>query len=114
VCLRSPLTGRAASLRMAQTWLLCGPSRLASGQSVVAPIYTKAMPDILTSPAEMDRWLETETVEQRASCITRRSPIIARAPDSSRKLNQSRVVDASDFFNEICAQRSSAASSLQE
>src|ERR1700730_8822243 len=36
-----------------------------------------------------------------ASCITVRSPIIVRAPDSLRKLNQSRVIEASEFFNAI-------------
>src|SRR6202048_1280275 len=36
-----------------------------------------------------------------ASCITVRSPIIVRAPDSLRKLNRSRVIEASEFFNTI-------------
>ncbi len=31
--------------------------------TVVAPIHPKAMPVILTTPAEADRWLEADTVD---------------------------------------------------
>ena len=43
-----------------------------SGQPVVAPIQRKAMPVILTSPAEVDRCLEGETSE--ASSLQRPLP----------------------------------------
>ena len=34
--------------------------------AVVAPIHPKAMPVILTSPAEVDRWLEADTPDALA------------------------------------------------
>jgi putative SOS response-associated peptidase YedK len=34
--------------------------------AVVAPIHPKAMPVILTSPADFDRWLEAETSDALA------------------------------------------------
>ena len=34
--------------------------------AVVAPIHPKAMPVILTSPTEVDRWLEAETANALA------------------------------------------------
>jgi hypothetical protein len=43
-----------------------------SGQPEVAPIQPKAMPVILTTPAEVDRWLEGETSE--ASSLQRPLP----------------------------------------
>ena len=36
--------------------------------TMVAPIHPKAMPVILTTPAEFDRWLEADTVDGRSSC----------------------------------------------
>jgi putative SOS response-associated peptidase YedK len=34
--------------------------------AIVAPIHPKAMPAILTTPAEVDEWLETETSDALA------------------------------------------------
>ena len=34
--------------------------------AIVAPIHPKAMPVILTTPAECDRWLEADTVDALA------------------------------------------------
>jgi putative SOS response-associated peptidase YedK len=34
--------------------------------AVVAPIYPKAMPTILTTPEEVDRWLEAEAIDALA------------------------------------------------
>jgi putative SOS response-associated peptidase YedK len=36
-------------------------SSTTEANAVVAPIHPKAMPVILTSPAEVDRWIEAET-----------------------------------------------------
>ena len=33
--------------------------------AIVAPVHAKAMPVILTTPAEVDRWLEADTAEAR-------------------------------------------------
>jgi putative SOS response-associated peptidase YedK len=34
--------------------------------AIVAPVHPKAMPVILTTPAEIDLWLEAETIEALA------------------------------------------------
>ena len=36
--------------------------------AIVAPIHPKAMPVILTTPAEVDLWLEVETGEDPLRC----------------------------------------------
>jgi putative SOS response-associated peptidase YedK len=35
----------------------------AEPNAIVAPIHSKAMPVILTTPAEFDQWLEADTLE---------------------------------------------------
>src|SRR5260370_29054983 len=57
--------------------------------AVVAPIHPKAMPAILTSPAEVDSWLEADTSDALAlhgPCLTTRSSSSRRTRRTGRCL----------------------------
>lgn len=54
---RGPKTARVAGMHRIFAFLTAEPN------AVVAPVHAKAMPVILTSPDECDRWLDAEPVE---------------------------------------------------
>jgi putative SOS response-associated peptidase YedK len=48
-------------------WLVLSDERLTTdANAIVAPIHPKAMPVILTTPTEVDVWLEGETLDALA------------------------------------------------
>ena len=63
--------------------------------AIVAPIHPKAMPVILTSPAEVDCWLEADTpvlCRYRGRCRTTRSRSLRGAKRRMRRLRADRGV----------------------
>jgi putative SOS response-associated peptidase YedK len=62
--------------------------------AVVAPVHPKAMPVILTSPTEVDRWFEAETADARYKdhCRTTPSGSLRRAKRRMRRLRADRGI----------------------